>query len=83
MGMGGVRAGCYSGYLPSYPLAGDYYYYYYYYSIDLSGYTYTMTEQTFFSWFFDQTPSIAAGKVYSDHGTLRKPASAQGCTFVN
>lgn len=74
----GYELGCYSGYLPSYPLAGDYYHF-----IDLNDHTYTMTEQTFFSWFFDQTPSIAAGKVYSDHGALRKPASAQGCTFVN
>lgn len=74
----GLELGCFSGYFPSYPLGGDYYSY-----IDLNDYTYTVTEQTFFSWFFDQTPSIAAGKAYADHGTLGKPASAQGCTFVN
>jgi hypothetical protein len=74
----GFAPGCYSGYFPSYPLAGAGYHF-----IDLNGHTYTMTEQVFFSWFFDQAHSAAAGKVYSDHGTLEKPASAQGCTFVN
>jgi hypothetical protein len=74
----GYELGCYSGYLPSYPLAGDYYY-----SIDLSGYTYTMTKQTFFSWFFDQTPSIAAGKVIPTMGHSGNQPARGGSTFVN
>lgn len=74
----GLMLGCFSGYMPSYPLAAADYHF-----IDLDDHTYTVTEQTFFSWFYDRSPSMAAGKVYSDHGTLRKPASARGCTFVN
>lgn len=74
----GERLGCYSSYAPTWPLTLTSTY-----PLSLNGYTYTLTEQTFFSWFYEQSPSIAAGSLYSDRGTLTKPASAQGCTFAN
>ena len=74
----GLTLGCHSGYFPSYPLAAADYHF-----IDQNDHTYTVTELEYFSWFFDQARSIAAGEAYSDHGTLKKPASAGGCTFVN
>ena len=49
--------------------------------VPLNGFMYTETEQTFFSWFYDQAPSMAAGGVYSDHGSIT--ALSHVCPFAN
>jgi hypothetical protein len=74
----GETLGCYGTYAPSWPLS-----LFSTYESKLNGFTYTTTELAFFSWFFDQSPPMAAGGLYSDHGLLTSPASAQGCTFVD
>lgn len=43
-----------------------------------NGFTYSLQEMTYFSWFYDQVPSIGAGGWYSDQGTLTTDATA-GC----
>lgn len=70
--------GCYGIYAPASPLAIASTY-----PFPLNGYTYTISEQVFFSWFYELSPSLAVGGLYSDRGTLTGPASAQGCTFSN
>ncbi len=74
----GYTLGCYAAYAPPWPLTNASNY-----ALPFNDYTYTTTEQSFFSWFYDQSPSIAAGSLYSDHGALTNPASAQGCTFAD
>jgi hypothetical protein len=74
----GDSLGCWGYYAPSWPLSIAFNY-----SLPLNDYSYTTTELSFFSWFYDQSPSLAAGGLYSDHGALRRPASAQGCTFAD
>ena len=44
-----------------------------------NGFSYNLQELAFFSWFYDQDPSIAAGGMYSDGGSFTSDAGA-ACT---
>jgi hypothetical protein len=41
----------------------------------MNGYVYNMQELAHFSWFFGDTPSLAAGGVYSNNGSFATPAA--------
>jgi hypothetical protein len=46
------------------------------FAIPLPGFTYTLQELAFFSWFYRQAPSIGVGGLYSDNGTFITNAGA-------
>jgi hypothetical protein len=61
----GQVPGCQSNLEVGDPLSGTVF------SDPLNGYNYHPQELAFFSWFYHQSPSVGAGRMYSDRGTFR------------
>jgi hypothetical protein len=65
----GQVTGCQSNLENGDPLSGHLF------PVTLNGFKYHPQELAFFSWFFNQVPSIARGGVYSNKGTFTSPAA--------
>ncbi len=60
--------GCESSLEVADPLTGTYI------PVPLNGFNYNVQELVFFSWFYRQSPSLGAGGIYSDNGTMTSTA---------